>query len=326
MRLARLIRHLCAALLLLIPLATAHGAGATAGASSEAGYVFISHAGVSDPFWKIPFRGARDAAKELGVPLTILAPEQVNDYSRQVELLQQAIKQQPLGIATTLSDPHGFSTALMEAKRAGIPVIVFNARPQNDDRIVNPYLAYIGMDDYKAGQAMARSVLQRTEPEGHVLIAVQQAGHAGLEARFAGIVQQLGTRGIEVARLNVGDQGGADAEVRFRDYLKANPGLTTVISLGPESAHPIGRVIKRGGLKLFFASFDLSPLTSRMIKDGIISFTIDQQPYMQGYLSVQMLRLAARYKMIPPDINTGIGVVDANNLEQVEALAKAHIR
>ncbi|MEG3641603.1 sugar ABC transporter substrate-binding protein [Magnetococcus sp. PR-3] len=312
------VRVITSALLLLIP---------TLSQADEkpAHYFFISHAGVSDPFWKVPFKGARDAAKEMGVKLTILAPERPNDYGRQITLLRQAIAQQPDGIATTISDRNGFSTSLIEAKQKRIPVIAFNARPTDDNRQRNPYLAYIGMDDYAAGQSLAKQALQRGELSKRVVVVIQQAGHAGLEARFGGIAEILSHHGLSVDRLDSAPTK-AETEQKFRTYIQNHSHLSAVITLGPDAAHPIGRVIKKDGLQLYFASFDLSPLSARMIKDGLMDFTIDQQPYMQGYLSIKLLHLANRYAMTPPDINTGIGLIDRHNLPSVEKLAKTHIR
>lgn len=288
-------------------------------------YYLISHAGIIDPFWNVPFNGAKAAADETGVKLTILAPEKVNDYNRQLELLQSAIEEKPAGIATTVTDPDVFANALKTARKKNIPIIAFNARPIEDDRIKNPYLAYIGMDDYMAGRHLAMRVLARNDTIGKVLVAIQQAGHTGLEARLRGISEVLHEKSLPVDRLNIPTENKSAME-KFRRYISSHPDITTVLTLGPVSAHSIGRVIKRDNLDLYFASFDITPLIIRMIKDKILDFSIDQQPYMQGYLSIKMLRLAAKYKMSPPDINTGIGIVDLETVTSVEQLTKKNIR
>ncbi len=59
------------------------------------------------------------------------------------------------------------------------------------------------------------------------------------------------------------------------------------------------------------------------IKDGTTLFGIDQQPYLQGYLSVQWLVWVNRYGFTPPGpiTPTGPGFVDASNVALVEQLA-----
>ncbi len=288
-------------------------------------YFFVSHAGVADPFWRIQFKGASEAATESGMDLRILSPETVNDFGRQIELLVSAVAAGAAGIATTVTEPYGFAPVLAKAHAAGIPVIAFNARPEDDDRRRNPYLAYVGMDDYRAGRVLARHALRRGRLAAPVVVAIQQAGHAGLEARLKGIVEVLSEEDIVVERLNVRSNDDA-TERLFRDYLATHGPVGTVITLGPEAAHPIGRVIRAEGLAPYMAGFDLSSLTVRMIEDGVMDFVVDQQPYMQGYLAVKLLRLAAAYRMTPPDIDTGIGIVDAATVGTVVQLAREHIR
>ncbi len=286
----------------------------------------ISHAGIGDPFWAVEFKGARDAAKQAGIRLTILAPERPNDVVRQLELLNTAISEQPDGIAVTIPDRHLFAKALRHARDQGIPVVAFNTRPKGDDTRMNAfYAAYIGMDDYLAGKAAARRALASGRVGTHAVVVIQQAGHVGLEARYRGIRDVLVQRKIVVDKL---DSSSDSAVVRrvFGKYMSEHSGVTAVFTLGPACAHPIAGLLADVKNHPYMASFDISPLTLKYIRTGVIDFTIDQQPYMQGYLSVQMLVLAARFRMTPTDVNTGVGVIDASNVEEVASLVKARIR
>ena len=58
------------------------------------------------------------------------------------------------------------------------------------------------------------------------------------------------------------------------------------------------------------------------IKDGTISFAIDQQPYLQGYLPVVILTNLARYGVVPGNsINSGPGFITKDNIALVEQYA-----
>ena len=74
--------------------------------------------------------------------------------------------------------------------------------------------------------------------------------------------------------------------------------------------------------KIHFSTFDLSPEIAAAIKEGTISFAIDQQPFLQGYLPVVLLTNYVRYGVVPGNhINSGPGFVTRDNIGQVEALA-----
>ena len=285
----------------------------------------ISHAGVGDPFWITEFKGAQAAARETSVQLTILAPETPNDINRQVELFRQALNEKPDGIAITLSDKHLFSRLLRQAKKRGIPVIAFNARPYQDQKNNNPYLAYIGMDDHLAGQVMAKKLLQSTNPGKHVVILNQQIGHLGLAARTAGIREIMEPAGIKVSELDITSNSNKAVSI-IRNFISKHPDISTIISLGPIGTNAIRKLSSQLKPGVTIAAFDISPLTLKLIKQGKIRFTIDQQPYMQAYLAVKLLSLAARYKMTPPDINTGVGLVNRSNVNSVQNLVRQHIR
>ena len=62
--------------------------------------------------------------------------------------------------------------------------------------------------------------------------------------------------------------------------------------------------------------YDLLPRTLRAIAGGDFDFTIDQQPYLQGYLPVLQLFMA-RYSgglVAPSDTNTGLLFVTRGNV------------
>ncbi len=307
------------ALLFALPLLAAEEA-----AAAERIYL-ISHAGVGDPFWITEFMGAQAAAKESGVALTILAPETPNDITRQLELFQQALRERPDGIALTISDPRLFSRLLHVAQKQRIPVIAFNTRPYHNSRDDNPYRAYIGMDDHLAGQVLARRLLQTGKAGKRVIVANQQVGHPGLEARVQGIREVLAPKGIAVDALDITSNPITSQQV-MRDYLRKHPDVDTIITLGPIGTWAVEKLLQSTHRSIPVASFDISPRTLRLIKQGVVLFTIDQQPFMQGYLAVKMLMLTARYKMASPDINTGVGIIDRSNVDSVQELVKAHIR
>jgi len=63
--------------------------------------------------------------------------------------------------------------------------------------------------------------------------------------------------------------------------------------------------------------FDLLPITLQEIQKGNLDFTIDQQPYLQGFLPVVALFL---YKlsgglMAPPETDTGLLFVTKDNVK-----------
>ena len=73
----------------------------------------------------------------------------------------------------------------------------------------------------------------------------------------------------------------------------------------------LAQALTSSGLKIPSGGFDLTPTTLSAIKAGTLDFTIDQNPYLQGFLPTLYLYL---YKLSggllsPPDTDTGLTFV-----------------
>jgi simple sugar transport system substrate-binding protein len=76
----------------------------------------------------------------------------------------------------------------------------------------------------------------------------------------------------------------------------------------------------------FFAGFDMSPNTAKSIQSGYQNLVIDQQPYLQGYLSMMNICLTKKYGFSGLHINTAGAFVDQSNVDAVAPLAAVEIR
>ena len=108
-------------------------------------------------------------------------------------------------------------------------------------------------------------------------------------------------------------------------YLSANPNTDAVLTLGPTSADPTIAALNENGMAgdLYFGTFDLGTEIVKGIKDGIIKWGIDQQPFLQAYLPVIILTNYDRYGVLPGNnINSsGPGFVTKDGLTLVEKYA-----
>ena len=87
-------------------------------------------------------------------------------------------------------------------------------------------------------------------------------------------------------------------ESKVAAYLRTHPATQAVLALGPDQAMGVLRGVRDAGMKgkVYVATFDLSADILKAIQSGDIAFAIDQQPYLQGYLSVAALSIAIHDK------------------------------
>ncbi|MET0698546.1 MAG: substrate-binding domain-containing protein [Mycobacterium sp.] len=318
---------LLAAVLLAVPMAacaaptrqTGTTSAAPAPASTPFTVAFITHQAPGDTFWDLVRRGAEAAAAKDNVDLQYFHDP---DAAGQAAMVTDATGRKVSGIAVTLPNPPVLSASVQAAVSAGVPVVALNTGI-GDWRALGA-LEYIGQDDGLAG----RTVGERLTREGakNVLCVIQQAGHVGLEARcagaaatFAGTVQKLyvdGTRTPEVKAAIVAELQ-QDRSIDRVLTLSAPVALATLEAAG--EANSYAKVV----------TFDTNTAVIEAIKRGTISWAVDQQPFLQGYLAVDSLWLYLTNRNVigggQPTL-TGPSFVDGSNVDEVAERAREGTR
>lgn len=287
-------------------------------------FFVVTHGGAADPFWAVVIRGAEDAAERFGVDVTYLGPE-VYDVGEFVDMIETAVEADPDGIAVTITDRSAVEPPLLEAIDRGIPVVAINVPDDRDPMERIPYLTYVGADEYQVGVQAANRMLQEFAPDTpeRGVVLIHEPGHAGHEARSAGMDDVFSEHGIPFERLS----GSPDAASNFEAldaYLRANPETDAVFTLGPLGAHPALALMSDLGADaddIRLGAVDLSDQIISAIQDGRMVFTIEQQQYLQGYLPVGLLTLYNEFGLIPREpILTGPAIVDQSNVDIVEEM------
>jgi simple sugar transport system substrate-binding protein len=150
---------------------------------------------------------------------------------------------------------------------------------------------------------------------------------SALEARLQGIKEMLAFKNPTWKVLTTG-MDPAIAAVKIFAALEADPSLCAVLCTGQADTEGAGLALARirAEKRPYAAGFDLSPEILRLVKEGVIAFTIDQQPYLQGFLPVIQLALNVRYGIRPAAVDAGAAIIDRNNVESVMDLSRAGYR
>ena len=63
----------------------------------------------------------------------------------------------------------------------------------------------------------------------------------------------------------------------------------------------------------------------RAIHEGLMQFTIDQQPFLQGFQTVMQLYLLKQYQLAPTDVNTGVAPSHRRQCRSSDELARTRL-
>ncbi|MDX3800509.1 sugar ABC transporter substrate-binding protein [Streptomyces sp. AK04-3B] len=241
----------------------------------------VTHAAPGDTFWDLIRKGAEAAAAKDNIKLVYSSDPSAGN---QANLVQNAIDQKVDGIALTAAKPDAMKDVIAKAKAAGIPVVGFNSGV--DDWKKLGMLEYFGQDENIAGQAFGERLNQLGAK--HALCVIQEQGQVALEARCAGLKKGFSGK-TDILYVNGTDMPSVKSTITAK--LKADSSIDQVVTLGAPFALTAVQSLSDAGTKAKVATFDLNKDLVKAVQNGTVEFAVDQQPYLQGYLSVDALWL-----------------------------------
>ncbi|WP_433462083.1 sugar ABC transporter substrate-binding protein [Spirillospora sp. CA-128828] len=280
-------------------------------------FVFVNHV-TTNPFFTPTQYGAQDACALLGCSFQWTGSKD-SIVSEMVNATNQAISAKADGIAISVVDKTAFKTPVDNALDQGVPVVSYNA----DGARNNPgssRLAYIGQDLYNSGYQLGTRIAALMTG-GDAVGFIATPGSLNIQPRIDGAKDAIKASGKSINFADVASGAELPKELSTIDaYAQGHPSLKGMFAVDAGSTENIGKVVAKYNLKqkgVVAGGFDLNPSTLQSIKAGHLDFTIDQQPYLQGFLPVLQLYM---YKLsgglvAPSDTNTGLLFVTKDNVD-----------
>jgi simple sugar transport system substrate-binding protein len=184
-------------------------------------------------------------------------------------------------------------------------------------------MMHIGQEEESAGKAAGERMKAIGVTE--VMILNQETGNAGLDQRIKGF--KNGFEGpfhqVHVVAVTIDFKECYDT---VTGYLRQNPGIDGILALGPVAAAPTLQALTEMGEvgKIKLCTFDISPEVIQALSKGQMSFAVDQQQWLQGYLPVIFLANYAIHGAVPENdlILTGPSFVTPKNVDRVASLSR----
>jgi len=279
----------------------------------------ITH-GDGGVFWSVFQKGAEAAGKDLGIKVKYQGSN--NTGTDQAAMINQAVADGVSGLAVSLADPDAVKDAVKAAVDAGIPVVTTNSGSDLYKQF--GAFTHIGQDEFTAGQGAGEKFNDAGAKK--LLCAKQEQTNTGLDSRCKGAKDTFKGEFVEIT--TSGDASGKQ-QADIKAALDADPAIDAVFGTGPVVAHDAAAAVAELGRTVTVGGVDLSTDLLDDIKAGTVAFTIDQQQYLQGYVSVLALYLNVTNANtlgggLP--INTGPGFITKDNVDAVTKLVAAGTR
>ena len=308
-------------------------------------------------YWQAAVQGIEQAQEELGVTTNTTGPNAESDIADQVNMLNNAINQNPDGIALAACDQNSVLEALQSAKDKGIPVVCFDSGVP--DAPEGSVYATVVTDNGGAGAIAADKIYEAVKDkiakaDGQVRVGEvnQDATSANITERGMGFVNRF----IELAKedgktcavvgndyyVNLVEDNG-DAKTADIIIEVAVPAQTTVELCATEASNIMNKndtiamfgsnqVSAEGVLtanqnlnvlgsdvekNIIAAGFDAGSTIKAAVKDGTLIGAVTQSPLMQGKISIETLYDICEGKEVK-DVQTDGYWYDSTNMDDAD--------
>jgi simple sugar transport system substrate-binding protein len=278
--------------------------------------VFVNHV-TTNPFFVPTQYGIQDATALLGMDYQWTGSANA-DIAQMVNAVNAAIAAKADAIAVPIVDPKAFDKPIQAALDAGIPVFAYNADAPSGS--ANPRLAYIGQDLYLSGYQMGERIASLID-SGLVALFIATPGQLNIQPRLDGAVAAIKKSGKKIDVQTIATGATVNEELsKIKSFFLGHQDLKGMFAVDAGSTQGVAEVMKESNLPskgVHGGGFDLLPRTVDLIHEGFLDFTIDQQPYVQGFYTVleAFVFLASGGLVGAADINTGLKFVTKGTVD-----------
>ncbi|MEG1945604.1 MAG: substrate-binding domain-containing protein [Lachnospiraceae bacterium] len=232
-------------------------------------------------YWMSVCSGMEKAAKDLGVSVMILSPETESDDKVQKKMIHDLIQK---GVdALAISPIQSYDAAyLEEAKEKQIPVISY------DTRIVEEGVPYVGIDNRKAGEELAKTMAEQLGNTGKVGIISGDLHQTAHKERMEGICSYIEKNTeIEIAFVESGYSNLLMSEKKISNLMEENPNINGIFATSAVTALGIMEYMQDSPIKIM--TVDAQQDAIEAVKDGGIAALVAQSGYDIGYAAIEYI-------------------------------------
>jgi simple sugar transport system substrate-binding protein len=157
-------------------------------------------------------------------------------------------------------------------------------------------------------------------PEGKVALFIATPGSLNIQPRIDGAIKAIKDSGKSIEYKSIATGAELNEELsRVDAYYLGNKDVKGMFAVDAGSTQSVGQVIEKYKLRdsgVKGGGYDTLPKTLELLKADQLDFTIDQQPYMQGFFPVMELYLTKISGTLtgPGEMNTGLKFITKDDV------------
>lgn len=275
---------------------------------------------LTNPFFIEMEKGARKAAKELGINLTVKTGAQETSITQQIAIIEDLIHDKVDGIVIAPASSTELIPVLKKAQDAKIAII--NIDNQLDVEMCRKIglvdIPFISVNNEQGGYLSAQYISEKITQPTEVAILEGITSAKNSQDRKNGALRAFNENpNVKVVAIETANWKIDEAYTVTDNLYKRFPTIgaffcaNDMMALG--TAKYLSEDMKYS--KVLIGAYDALEETKNEIKDGKITVTIDQQADVQGYLGVKYVLQEINGETIPAETLVDLKVVHTGNLK-----------
>ncbi len=273
--------------------------------------------GTTHIFWKSVHYGAQQAAKEMNAEIQWRGPQKESDRDEQINIVQGFLNKRVDGIVLAPLDADALVRPVQEAKRGGVPVVIFDSglnAPKED------IVAFVATDNFRGGQLAADAMAAKLGEKGNVIVLRYNKGSESTYQREEGFLEGI-SKYPNITVISSDQYAGTTTESamdkaqqvlnRFADEVNG------IFAVCEPNAEGVLRALKDRKLtsKVAFVAFDSSESLRQAMSAGEVTAIVLQDPVQMGYLGVKTMIQSLRGEPVTGFVDTGVFVATPENVD-----------
>lgn len=243
---------------------------------SDAPFMMAVKQGIYDGKAKLEHRGIKVLIREIAAV----------DEEELLEAMNELAGQRICGLAVMPADTSPVRLKINQFINAlNIPVITFNSDITGTGRS-----CFVGLDNRQSGRAAAGLMAMLTGGKGDILVITGFFSNHVNNTRVDGFMEEMKRAfpGVRIIGVNGSFDDADEVQKIIKRTLEAYPDLAGILVVSSGQAG-IERGLESSRKRPYIIAYDLTSQTAELLKNGIIDFIIDQEGYVQGAQSLEIL-------------------------------------
>jgi ribose transport system substrate-binding protein/inositol transport system substrate-binding protein len=269
----------------------------------------ISH--MTNAFTTTVAKSMGEAAKAAGAELII--NEGGNDISKQISQIESAINQKVNAIIIEPVSVNGVIPAVEAARKAGIPVIIFNQKISDPSKATT----FVGVSNDTLGALEMKRAVQDLGGRGNVALLLGPMGSDGQLGRSKGYADVIAQNpNVKVVFEETANWTTEEALKLVENWLQTGTKIDAFVCQNDGMALGAVKAIEDKGLsgQIKVYGLDATPDALKAVKEGRLEVSVSQATERQSKMAIEIAMKLYRGESVP-----------AENLVEGEVIDKANV-